>query len=209
MQLDLLAASTGPRAEHIPLDHGELTLFRGFLTPSESERYFQQLMAETPWTQDEIRIQGKLIPIPRLQSWYGDAGHFYTYSGITLAPVGWTALLEELRQRLFDTTRRSFNSLLINQYRNERDSVSWHADDERELGRNPVIASLSLGTARRFELKPKKSTRDKISITLESGDLLIMGGELQRHWLHQVPKEKAPCGPRLNLTFRNIIVEHA
>lgn len=204
MQLDLLAPSSGPRAEHISLEHGELKLIRGFLAPAECPLYYQQLLAETPWMQDTIRIQGKSIPIPRLQAWYGDAGHFYTYSGITLAPVGWTDTLNQLRERIFESTGQRYNSLLLNQYRNERDSVSWHSDDEPELGLNPVIASLSLGCARRFELKPKKSGRNKISLTLESGDLLIMGGELQTHWQHQVPKENTPCGPRLNLTFRNI-----
>lgn len=208
MQLDLLAPTlltpTTDTLELIKLDHGWLRFYRRFLDKEESERYFAALLEPTPWMQDTIHIQGKSIPIPRLQAWYGDEGHFYTYSGITLAPLPWTPTLDSLRERIFEASQLHFNSLLINQYRNERDSVSWHSDDEPELGQNPIIASLSLGAARRFELKQKKSIRKKISLTLESGDLLIMGGELQQHWVHQVPKEAAPCQARINLTFRTI-----
>lgn len=190
--------------ERIELHDGELLWVRHFLPPQESSVLFSALLNTLPWQQDHLSIAGKSIPVPRLQAWIGDPGTTYHYSGLTLEPQPWTEALLTLRHRIEDYTDTHFNSLLANLYRNEHDSVSWHADNEPELGRNPVVASLSLGESRDLQLKHNHHKDQKISITLKNGDLLIMKGPLQHHWLHQIPKQKEPCLPRINLTFRTI-----
>src|SRR5690606_28110797 len=133
-----------------------------------------------------------------------DPGMTYRYSGLTLEPLPWTPALAAIRQRIEEYSDCHFNSLLANLYRNEQDSVGWHADNEPELGENPALASLSLGETRDFLLKHRDHPEQKVTMALEHGDLLIMKGALQHHWLHQMPKSKAQCGPRINLTFRRI-----
>ena len=191
--------------ELIELEGGELLWVRHFLSPTEASKLFEYLMETTNWRQDSINIAGKSIPIPRLQAWIGDAA--YTYSGLTLEPTPWPAQLLQLKSDLEEYCDCQFNSLLINLYRDESDSVGWHADNEEELGKNPTIASVSLGAPRAFELKQKHASKQKLSLTLNSGDLLIMKNEVQENWLHQVPKQKPPSEPRINLTFRRIIHE--
>lgn len=190
--------------ELIEIDDGDILWIRRFLPAADADALFQTLLADTPWRQDSIRIGGKDTPIPRLQAWYGDPGMAYRYSGLTLDPLPWTPALTAIRQRIEDYSDCHFNSLLANLYRNEQDSVGWHADNEPELGENPAIASLSLGETRDFLLKHRDRPEQKVTMALEHGDLLIMKGALQHHWLHQMPKSKAQCGPRINLTFRRI-----
>lgn len=161
---------------------------------------------EAPWRSEEIVLWGRKMMQPRLIAWYGDPGCVYAYSGIRLEPLPWSAILRDLKARIEAATGETFNSVLLNYYRDERDSVGFHSDDEPELGPRPVIASLSLGAERVFVMR-HKTRRDlkPVRLTLASGSLLLMKGDMQRHWRHGVPREARPCGPRLNLTFRQIL----
>jgi len=190
--------------ELIELSDGDILWVHHFLPKEEADSLLQTLLQEIPWRQDNIRIGGKEQAIPRLQAWFGDPGMRYSYSGLKLEPQPWTPTLASLKQRIEDYSDCHFNSLLANQYRDENDSVGWHADNEPELGQNPTIASLSLGEPRDFELKHRQHKERKLKLTLQHGDLLIMKGPLQHFWLHQVSKSKVPCQPRINLTFRRI-----
>lgn len=201
-QLSFLSAES---AESIPLEDGEITFYRSWLKPRQAEDYFKRLQSEIRWEQSVIQVYGKPCPIPRLNAWYGDPGMGYSYSGLTLEPLPWTPSLAKIRQLLEQQLGQSFNSVLANYYRDGRDSVSWHSDNEPELGTNPVIASVSLGGERRFVLKHRRR-RDlqPISITLPAGSLLVMAGTTQHHWLHQVPKTTRHVLPRINLTYRRV-----
>lgn len=203
-QSDLFSDLQLQSVELIEIDDGDILWIKRFLPKAEADTLLQTLQTEIPWRQDSIRIAGKDTPIPRLQAWYGDPGMTYTYSGLKLNPLPWTPTLAAIKQRIEDYSDCHFNSLLANLYRNEQDSVGWHADDEPELGQNPAIASLSLGDARDFQLKHRTHPEQKLSLPLQHGDLLIMKGALQHHWVHQIPKSKTPCQPRINLTFRRI-----
>ena len=203
MQTSLFSAAA-PQSQSIPVEQGQLELFTGLFPPQEADALFQQLTDNLQWRQEHIRIQGRILPIPRLQAWYGDPGTGYGYSGIRLEPLAWTPELTRIRERLQELTGQNFNSVLCNLYRNGQDSVSWHADNEEELGTNPVIASVSLGATRRFQLKPRRGKGDTLSLELPHNSLLLMAGALQHHWIHQVPKTRRPVGPRINLTFRQI-----
>lgn len=191
--------------ELIELEDGEILWVRHFYEEDTAQQLYSRLQEEIPWRQDSIRIAGKETPIPRLQAWFGDPGMTYTYSGLTLVPTPWTETLLQLKKQIEDYGDHQFNSLLANLYRNEQDSVGWHADNEPELGQNPVIASLSLGAVRTFQLKHRQHPERKLALELGSGDLLIMKGTLQHFWQHQIPKSRQPCEPRINLTFRKII----
>lgn len=194
-----------PACEVLPLPQATLQYYPAFLTPTSSAELLQQLLRQTPWRQDELRFGGKAVPVPRLQAWYGDSNSRYGYSGLRLPPLAWTPPLAALRQHLEDVLQLPFNSVLLNCYRDGNDSVAWHSDNERELGPDPKIASLSLGAARLFELKHRSERRHgKRSMYLEDGSLLLMGSGLQQHWLHQLPKAPGLGALRLNLTFRFI-----
>jgi alkylated DNA repair dioxygenase AlkB len=146
------------------------------------------------------------MPQPRLTAWYGDPGRSYTYSGLTLEPLAWTADLQTLRRMAEQASDATFNSVLLNYYRDHNDSVGFHADDEPELGATPTIGSISLGATRTLTFKPKKRKDwEPVRVALESGSLLVMKGDTQRNWRHAVAKETRPCGPRVNLTFRRIL----
>lgn len=148
-------------------------------------------------------MYGKYVKFPRLTAWYGDNDKPYSFSGITLQPKPWNAELLEIKKLIEPISCISFNSVLLNRYRDGSDSISWHTDAEKELGRNPIIASVNFGAERVFQLKHMK-TQERIDIPLKHGSLLIMLGELQHHWLHQVPKTQKVIGERVNLTFRTI-----
>lgn len=157
------------------------------------------------WTRDHIKMFGKTIPLPRLTAWYGDAGKSYTYSGITSQPNPWNTGLRYIKQRVELVAAVTFNSVLLNWYRSGEDHMSWHADDEHELGINPVIASVNFGEARDFVLRRNDDPTQKIVIPLQHGTVLVMGGQLQHYWQHSVPKRKKVKGSRFNLTFRCIL----
>ena len=174
----------------------------------ESNKFMGLLRSSIPWQQDHLSIAGKRIPVPRLQCWMGDAQSDYGYSGIRLSPTPWAPAVESIKQRIRELSGLEFNSVLLNLYRSGNDSVAWHADDEPELGPDPIIASVSFGCERTFQLKPKTcsdSKPKKHEIILRSGSIVIMKNGLQNNWVHQIPKVKHAIGDRINLTFRTII----
>ncbi len=185
-----------------PFD-GELYLFQAFYLQPESDSLFAELQSSLAWQEEDIFIFGKWVKVPRLMCWYGDADSRYRYSGVTHEPKPWNSVLQSVREDLEQYCRCQFNSVLANFYRNGNDSMGRHADDEKELGPNPLIASLSLGDERVFRLHHKKRN-ETLDIRLGHGDLLVMAGSLQHHWQHSIPKTRQYKGPRINLTFRKI-----
>ena len=190
--------------EKIPIKDGELLLYPHLFSPQESDDFLANLQESIDWKQEEIRLYGKLIPLPRLTAWFGDEGKTYMYSGITVQSEPWTPTLLKIKSRVEEVSNVIFNSVLLNYYRNERDSVSWHSDDEPELGKNPLIGSVSLGDVRTFQLRHKAEKSLIISKDLPHGSYLEMASSTQHHWLHQIPKRTRKIGPRINLTFRVI-----
>jgi len=190
--------------ENLPLPDADLLFWRQVDLGRSYESLLQELIDTTDWRQEQITVYGKPYLQPRLSAWHGDLS--YSYSGIRLEPEPWTPTLLDIKARLEALTGRQFNSVLLNYYRNHNDSMGMHSDDERELGRQPAIASLSLGEQRTFLLK-HKSRKDlkTVKLALPPGSLLLMQGDTQRCWRHGINKERKPCGPRLNLTFRSII----
>ena len=167
----------------------------------------QKLINGITWRQNTIKMYGKENPVPRLEAWYGDPGKSYTYSGITMQPTPWNDDLKIIKNSIEPESGVIFNSVLINYYRDGKDRVAWHSDDEKELGRNPVIGSVSLGAERNFKLRHKqyKVNGLKKQITLRHGSFLLMKGSTQHHWMHEIPRTAKPIGPRINLTFRVIL----
>lgn len=206
--------STGPSG----LSRLELRI--GLFDKETCQWMFEQLLEEIPWEERSVVIQGMSLPQPRLTAWFGD--HPYTYTGLTLQPFQWSPLLNMVREQIHQATGLRFNSMLANLYRDCKDSVSWHSDDEPTLGDSPTIASVSFGDTRMFELRRKPEKRhgtveaaasddqdgyrytQHIKVPLSAGTLLIMSGKSQEDWQHRVPKEYHDRGPRINLTFRNI-----
>jgi alkylated DNA repair dioxygenase AlkB len=156
------------------------------------------------WKQDKVNMFGKEVFLPRLSAWYGDENKPYTYSGLTLQPNAWNKGLIYLKDEISKLAGVSFNSVLLNWYRDGQDSISWHTDAEKELGTNPIIGSVNFGTTRRFLLRRKDDRKEKIEIPLKHGTFLVMGGELQHYWQHSIPKERKINQSRVNLTFRII-----
>ena len=184
------------------LPHDGSALYQpGFFTSVDSERMFRSIMDETPWEARHIILFGKEVPQPRLACWYGDLA--YSYSGITLEPRPMTPTLLEVKQRCEEAASTRFNSVLVNLYRDGQDSMGLHADDEPELGPEPIIASVSFGGERNFRLRHRQS-KELQQISLASGSLLVMSGLSQECWMHDVPKTKKFVEPRINLTFRYI-----
>ena len=184
--------------ELLPRD-GSLVYWEWALGDRSADDVTQQLLHQTDWEQRSIVMFGREVAQPRLNSWYGDVP--YKYSGISMTPRAWTPLLTNLRERCEDLTGARFNSVLINLYRNGDDSMGWHADDERELGPEPAIASLSLGAVRRFRMRHRES-RETVEVDPANGSLIFMSGLSQACWMHEVPKTKKPVEARINLTFR-------
>lgn len=176
----------------------------GFIPQSKADSLLHDLWDDLDWKQEPIQLFGREVTQPRLTAWYGDPDAVYEYSGLKLTPMTWTAELLWVKDHLQETLGLAFNSVLANAYRNGQDSMGWHADNEPELGVNPVVASISLGAQRRFRIK-KRDGNESHGIDLQSGSLLLMSGDSQRNWLHAVPKTKAVNGLRINLTFRQVI----
>ena len=179
--------------------------FESFFKNEKSEKYFNQLQNEIHWRNDSITIYGKTYPQPRLTALYSTNSIPYSYSGINMYPNQITPLLLEIKNSIHKVSDIEFTTVLLNQYRDGKDSNGWHADNEKELGANPTIASLSFGAERFFHLKHKTKKELRLKILLKSGSLLLMEGETQTNWLHQIAKTARPVGPRINLTFRKII----
>ncbi len=171
----------------------------------KSNNYFESLLTTVEWKNDEAIIFGKLIITKRKVAWYGDKGFDYTYSNTTKQALPWTRELMELKKIAEEITNATYNSCLINLYHNGDEGVTWHSDDEKTLGKNSSIASLTFGAERKFSFKHKQ-TRQTISVILEHGSLLVMKGATQTNWLHSIPKTRRVTQPRINLTFRTIVL---
>ena len=188
------------------LPDAEIEYFPEFFSREKSLNFLPQLLDTIKWKQNTIKMYGKENPVPRLEAWYGDPGKSYAYSGIRMEPNPWTDELREIKRSIEAELEISFNSVLINYYRDGQDRVAWHSDDEKELGKNPVIGSVSFGAERTFKLRHKryKENNLKQSIVLKNGSFLLMKGATQHHWMHEIPRTAKPIGPRINLTFRVI-----
>lgn len=208
--------------EPIALPGADVRLARAWLSSAEADALQTELRARILWETHRIRMFGREIDSPRLSCWIGDPGAVYTYSRTRFEPRPWPSALAHVRRRLTDALGVEFDSVLANLYRDGRDRMGWHSDDEPELGPAPVIASLSLGGARRFLFKPKaKAPRlaagngddpaaetlggERSALMLDHGSLLVMAGATQRHYLHALPATAMQVAPRINLTFRRIV----
>jgi Alkylated DNA repair protein len=187
------------------IEDGHIVYYPYFFDKEVSDRYFSRLIEEIKWGQEYINMFGKRIAIPRETAWYGDSEKTYVYSGISNNPIEWTDMLLEIKEEVEKYSPSTFNSLLLNRYRDGQDKVSWHADDEKELDANCSIASVSFGVERTFQLKHKEKGF-KEQIILNHGSLLIMNPPTQEFWLHQIPPRKNINKERINLTFRFINV---
>ncbi|HOZ73684.1 MAG TPA: alpha-ketoglutarate-dependent dioxygenase AlkB [Flavobacterium sp.] len=183
----------------------DIRYFPGFFDAESATAMFDELMRTIPWQQDDITVFGKTHPQPRLTALFGNDGKPYSYSNLTMQPHPWILLLQKIRYKIAEVCDTDFTSVLLNLYRDGKDSNGWHADNEKELGQNPVIASLSFGAARSFQLKHNTNNSQRLNLTLEHGSLLLMQGTTQHCWKHQIPKTAKPVGPRINLTFRVIV----
>ena len=167
---------------------------------------FEQLKNSISWKHEKIHLFGRWVLQPRLSAWYGDEGTDYVYSGLKNIPNPWNDILLNLKKKVEILSGTQFNSVLLNYYRDGQDSMGWHQDNEKELGKNPIIASLSFGVSREFQLRHKfDKSIPKINCLLDDSSLLIMSGETQNYWQHQIPKTKKFIGERINLTFRYLI----
>jgi len=202
--VDLFSAQAG--FEYIHMQDAEVYYLRHLALAQPPHIVMGRLIDEVPWRAEKIVVWGRTYPQPRLIAWYGDVGKNYTYSGIKLEPLAWTHTLLDIKSRIEVVAGTDFNSVLLNYYRDQRDSMGLHSDDEPELGERPILASLSLGEERTFILKHKRDkTLKPVRLKLASGSILLMKGDTQRYWKHGIDKETRPCGPRVNLTFRRIL----
>lgn len=203
-QLALGLGAERPARQHFDLPDAEIWLQRRWIERTAADRLFAALRDEVPWRQDQITLYGKTNDVPRLNAWFGDPGRVYTWSGIRMEPLPWSGAVARIKALLERTLGESFDSALLNLYRDGRDSVAWHADDEPELGRDPLIASVSLGATRAFRLRHNEGRHAPLTLDLEHGSLLVMGGPTQRFWKHAIPRRARVDGPRINLTFRQM-----
>lgn len=199
--MDLFSANQP--ANLLPYD-GEVVYYGQVFPQQEEQRLLQELLNSISWKNDEAVIFGKHIVTKRKVAWYGDAEYAYTYSNITKQALLWTDELMKLKQLVERITGTEFNSCLLNLYHDGDEGMSWHSDDEKSLGKNTTIASLSFGAERKFAFK-HKGTKQTVSLVLESGSLLVMKGTTQTHWLHRLPKTTKVTRPRVNLTFRTML----
>lgn len=188
--------------EVLPHD-GSARLCQSLFSRSESDDLLLALLEEVTWSSHELVLFGRKVTEPRLSAWVADEGVAYTYSGMPRRPDPWSPTLFRLRQTAEATTGSKFNSVLANLYRSGDDAMGWHADDEPELGRDPVIASLSFGDERRFDFR-HRTTGESVSVTLPHGSLLVMSGPTQANWKHRIARTKKSHNPRVNLTFRYV-----
>jgi alkylated DNA repair dioxygenase AlkB len=198
--MDLFASSK--KLAPIPVPDGELFFLAQLDLPISNEQVLARLVAETAWRSEVITLWGKQYLQPRLTAWHGEKA--YSYSGLTLAPLPFSPLQLLLKEAIEVASGRRFNSVLLNYYRDGRDSMGMHSDDEPELGPEPAIASLSFGAPRTFVLQHKRS-KQRLKLALTDGSLLLMAGKLQENWSHGINKTAAPVSPRVNLTFRFIV----
>ncbi len=205
--MDLFSSENNNEPLTLPLKEAEVLYYPSFFSSSESLDYFEILQKETIWQQDDIKLFGKIYPQPRLTALYGNNEQSYSYSGIKMFPKPFNKTLREIKLKIEEVCQIEFTTVLLNLYRDGNDSNGWHSDDEKELGDNPFIASVSFGTNRMFHLKHKQDKNLRYKLLLETGSLLIMKGATQHNWQHQLPKSKKIKEPRINLTFR-ILKKH-
>jgi alkylated DNA repair dioxygenase AlkB len=203
MELSLFDDPEAPVNNNVLPKDGEALYYPNFLPRGESDVLLAKLLKEIKWKQEKVKMYGKMVNIPRLTAWYGSTDKDYTYSGIRMKPREWSETLLSIKKAVEEKAGSEFTSVLLNLYRNGEDAVGWHSDDERELGENPTIASVSLGTSRTFRFRHLEEKLVE-SIELTHGSLLIMKGETQAKWEHEVPRKKGILKPRINLTFRLI-----
>lgn len=189
----------------LSMPDAKVTFYQNFFDSRKSDEIFQILLSEINWRQDRMKLYGKEIDLPRKTAWYGDRNKSYTFSGIHLNPEPWTSTLLQIKKHIEEIAEVEFNSVLLNLYRHGNDGISWHTDAEPELGENPVIGSVSFGGTRRFMFRHRQDQTLKTEVELTHGSFLLMAGETQHFWQHQIPKTSRQVEPRINLTFRSII----
>jgi alkylated DNA repair dioxygenase AlkB len=206
--VDVTAEQTGtsPFPQRVAMQDADVFYLDRLALGCPDRELLRRLIAEVPWRCEEVVMWGRRVPQPRLVAWYGDAGRSYAYSGLYLQPLAWTPILLGIKARVEEAVGTSFNSVLLNYYRDHCDSIGFHSDNEPELGERPIIASVSFGEERTFILKHKTAKEvPPVHLRLASGSLLLMKGDTQRCWKHGIAKESHACGPRINLTFRQIL----
>lgn len=202
-QLNLFGEEPQNEKQEVQIENGEYIYIPNFFDRNKANEFLKAFKETILWKQESMNMYGKQVLFPRLTSWYGESDKPYTFSGITLHPHPWTKELLEIKAAIEPICKVVFNSVLLNLYRDGNDSISWHTDAEKELGKNPLIASVNFGAERKFQIRHNE-TQETIDINLKHGSLLIMKGELQHFWKHQVPKQKKITDERINLTFRVI-----
>ncbi|MFK7832388.1 MAG: alpha-ketoglutarate-dependent dioxygenase AlkB [Winogradskyella sp.] len=190
--------------QHFKLPNAELLYIPNFFSKQEADHFFNTIKVETNWQHDDITVFGKTYKQPRLTALFGDSDQPYGYSNIVMYPKPFSETLQTIKTKVEHTTNHQFNTLLVNLYRDGNDSNGWHGDNEKELGKNPVIASVSFGETRPFHFKHRHIKEERHKLNLEHGSLLLMKGEMQHFWLHQIAKTKKQIEERINLTFRTI-----
>ena len=195
----------GDEGQHLNLPANLLQYIPCIFNSNESKHFMKAFIEQIPWEQKQITMYGKQLLTPRLTSWHGDAHKAYAYSGNKFNPLPWTPELLKIKHKIEPLAGVLFNSVLLNYYRDGNDSVAWHSDDETELGGQPVIASVSFGQPRRFDVRNKTDKNIKYAIMLEEGSMLLMKGDLQQKWEHRIAKSTLPMNSRVNLTFRVIV----
>ena len=201
--MQLFDIEADPRHNHLPYD-GTVQYYGKVIQEMVADDYFEKLMQNIAWENDQAIILGRQITTKRKVAWYGDQGYEYTYSNVNRYALPWTVELLELRQRVQQLTGEHFNSCLLNLYHTGEEGMAWHSDDETDLKKNGAIASLSFGAERKFAFKHKQS-KEKVELYLEHGSLLVMKDTTQSHWLHRLPPTKKITTARINLTFRTIV----
>ena len=198
--------SSDTKTIHYDLPDADLILFENFFTNQESKKLHKNLIENIQWRQDKIKMFGKLIDQPRLTAFYGNTNKDYSYSGIVMKPIDWNEDLLFIKNRVEEIVKINFTNVLLNYYRDGKDSMGWHSDDEKELGQNPVIGSVSFGESRVFQMRHKfRKEIKKVDIPLTNGSFLLMKGATQHFWQHQIPKTTRNLESRINLTFRVIV----
>lgn len=189
----------------LPLSDAIIEFYPYFFSKEEADLLFEKLMNEIPWQHDEITLFGKKILQPRLTCLFGNESKPYSYSGLTMQPYPWSETILQIKKAVEKSIDQTFTTVLANLYRNEKDSNGWHADNEKELGINPIIASVSFGEERKFQLKHISDKNQKLNLNLTHGSLLLMKEGSQIHYKHQIPKASQSKNTRINLTFRTIL----
>ncbi len=191
--------------QKLPVIGADLLYDQQFISADQADTLLTEIITQVQWQQAELKIYGRNVRTPRLSCWMGDADASYVYSNTHFEPLPWISPVVDIKKRIESATGIKFNSVLLNYYRDGQDAMGWHSDDEKELGKQPIIASLSLGGARRFLLRRKDKAEKSIAIELQHGSLLLMQGDTQKNFQHALPRTAKQISARINLTFRKIL----